>query len=321
MSGKRARSEAARLDEAARAGWLYYVAGCTQDEVAKRMNVSRQSAQRLVTMAMSERLIKVRLDHPIARCMELAEILTEAWGLRHCEIVPTDPAAPSHPGGVALAAAGVLENLMQDDEPRIVALGTGRALKATMEQLAPMQCPHHRVVSMLGNIMADGRATAYNATISMAEHVGAMHYPSPLPVLAQDEAELQALLALHSVQNIRKLCAEADLTMVGIGQMGETAPLVVDGFMSDADLAEVLAAGAAGEITSWVYDGDGQLIDCNFNRRVASVPLTPAGERLVIAVGVGLAKVPSLLAALRGGLVNGVIIDEAMAEKILPAVR
>ncbi len=49
-----------RLDEAARAGWLYYVAGNTQDEIARKLGISRQAAQRLVSLAISERLIKVR---------------------------------------------------------------------------------------------------------------------------------------------------------------------------------------------------------------------------------------------------------------------
>ena len=62
-----------RLDDAARAGWLYYVAGRTQDEIAAAMSISRQSAQRLVSLAVAERLIKVRLDHPISACLELAE--------------------------------------------------------------------------------------------------------------------------------------------------------------------------------------------------------------------------------------------------------
>ena len=50
MAGK-ADSEASRLDDAARAGWLYYVAGNTQDEIARKLGVSRQSAQRLVSLA------------------------------------------------------------------------------------------------------------------------------------------------------------------------------------------------------------------------------------------------------------------------------
>src|SRR3954470_22463547 len=99
----RADNEIARLDDAARAGWLYYVAGNTQDEVAQKLGVSRQTAQRLVSMAVSERLIKVRLDHPIAHCMELGARLTERFGLRLCEVVPSDPASASGSLGIAEA--------------------------------------------------------------------------------------------------------------------------------------------------------------------------------------------------------------------------
>ena len=45
--------ESNRLDEAARAGWLYYIAGNTQDEVAAKLGVSRQTAQRLVSLSVS----------------------------------------------------------------------------------------------------------------------------------------------------------------------------------------------------------------------------------------------------------------------------
>ena len=56
-----------RLDDAARAGWLYYVAGNNQEEIAQKLGVSRQTAQRLLSLSVSEGLIKVRLDHPSAR--------------------------------------------------------------------------------------------------------------------------------------------------------------------------------------------------------------------------------------------------------------
>ena len=56
-----------RLDDAARAAWLYYIAGKTQDEVAGILGVSRQSAQRMVSLAMSSGLVKVRIDHPIGQ--------------------------------------------------------------------------------------------------------------------------------------------------------------------------------------------------------------------------------------------------------------
>ena len=102
-----------RLDEAARAGWLYYVAGNTQDEIARKLGISRQAAQRLVSLAISERLIKVRLDHPIARCMELAAALKLRYDLRFCEVAPTDPGSTSSTLGIAQVAAAEFERWLQ----------------------------------------------------------------------------------------------------------------------------------------------------------------------------------------------------------------
>jgi DNA-binding transcriptional regulator LsrR (DeoR family) len=75
-------SENSRLDDAARAGWLYFIAGHTQDEIAKSLKVSRATAQRLVSLCLAERLITFRLEHPITQCMELAARLKDAFGLR-----------------------------------------------------------------------------------------------------------------------------------------------------------------------------------------------------------------------------------------------
>ncbi|MGN7867942.1 sugar-binding transcriptional regulator [Paracoccus sp. 22332] len=317
MNAGRFSPEAVRLDDAARAGWLYYVAGNTQDEIARKLGVSRQSAQRLVAMAVSEKLIKVRLDHPIARCMDLAGALSERFGLMSCEIVPSDPDAPGLITGVAIAAAAELERVLKSPDRRIVSLGTGRALKATVEQLPRMSCPQHVVVSRLGNMMQDGSASPYNATISLAERIGAPHYPYPLPVLARNPAELAAMRNQEAVRNTIDLCQQADLSLVGIGQMDRSAPLFVDGFVSAEEMDQLAALGAAGEITSWVYDSEGRVIDCAFNARVASAPLPRAAERPVIAVATGEAKLPAIRAALVGRLVNGLITSEATAERLL----
>ena len=64
-------AEDKRLDDAARAGWLYYVAGNTQDQIARKLAVSRQSVQRLVALAVSQRLVKVGSTTPSPRAWSL----------------------------------------------------------------------------------------------------------------------------------------------------------------------------------------------------------------------------------------------------------
>src|SRR5215813_6956552 len=102
-------NEKSRLDDAARAGWLYFIAGHTQDEIAKMLQVSRASAQRLVSLCLAERLITFRLEHPIASCMELASKLKSRFDLAHCDVVPADPAALSTTSGIAERCASLLE--------------------------------------------------------------------------------------------------------------------------------------------------------------------------------------------------------------------
>jgi len=316
MSG-RTENIGNRLDDAARAGWLYYVARNTQDEIARKLGVSRQSAQRLVSLAVSEGLIKVRLDHPIAVCMELSSKMRERFGLRSCEVVPSDPDSTSSTVGIAIAGAAEMERHLKSAHPLIIAIGTGRSLRASVAELPPMDCPQHRIVSLLGNMMSDGSASAYNVVIRMAERVNARHYPMPLPVFAHSASEREILHQQEPVHNILELARHADATFVGIGNMGNDAPLIMDGFVTRDEMRALERAGAIGEITSWAYDIEGRMIEALSNDRVASAPLVPNSEKPVIGIAVGAAKVEAILGALRGRLINSLITNEFTAEQLL----
>lgn len=313
----RADTETSRLDDAARAGWLYYVAGNTQDEIARKLGVSRQSAQRLVSLAVSERLIKVRLDHPIAHCMELSKRLTETYGLKSCEVVPSDPDAPSSIVGVAQAGAAEMERHLKSQHPKIIAIGTGRALRACVEQLPPLDCPQHSIVSLLGNMMSDGSATAYNVVIRMAERVNARHYPMPLPVHARSADERRILHNQEPVHNILELARQADVTFVGVGNMDLNAPIFIDGFLTRDEIRALNRAGAVGEITSWIYDRNGAVLEGLVNDRVNSAPLVVDSANPIFGIAAGDAKVEAIRAAMKGRLINCLITNEHTAEQLL----
>lgn len=306
-----------RLDDAARAGWLYYVAGRTQDEIAAAMSISRQSAQRLVSLAVAERLIKVRLDHPIAACLELAEALRKKYGLRHSEVVPSDPAGVSSTVGIAEAAAAEIERWLKRPDPIIIAIGTGRTLKAAVDQLPPMECLQHRIVSLTGNIGPDGSAAYYNVIFSMADAIKARHFPMPLPVLCSSAAERETLHGQALVRSTLELGAQADVTFVGIGELGVDGPLCIDGFLGKEEMLDLVKSGAAGEICGWIYDREGQLLGNSINDRVASVPIPSREKSSVIGIAQGKKKLAAISGALKGKIINGIITDEATAEQLL----
>jgi DNA-binding transcriptional regulator LsrR (DeoR family) len=310
-------TESNRLDDAARAGWLYYIAGNTQDEIASKLGISRQSAQRLVSLAVSKGLIKVRLDHPIADCLDLSRRLKEKYGLRVCEVVPADPSSQSTTLGVAEAAAAELERQLESPHPIIIALGSGRTLRAAAEQLPPMDCPQHKIVSLVGNIAPDGSASFYDVITRVADTVRAPHYPMPLPVIASTVGERKLLLAQKPVKHVIELARQADVTFVGVGQLGDNAPLLQDGFVTRDEMRALVKAGGVGEVIGWAFDRDGQMLGGLTNDRVASVALDQPAKRLVIGAAMGPAKLDALAGALTGQVINGLITNETMARRLL----
>lgn len=306
-----------RLDDAARAGWLYYVAGRTQDEIAVAMGISRQSAQRLVSLAVAEKLVKVRLDHPIAACLELAEAVKEKYGLKQVDIVPSDPGSDSATVGVAEAGAAELERWLKQPDPLVIAMGTGRTLRAMVDQLSPMECPQHKIVSLTGNISPDGSAAYFNVIFSMADAVKAPHFPMPLPVIVSSRDERDLLHRQPLVAPTIELGRRSDVTFVGIGEIGAKAPLLLDGFLRQEEMDDLMAAGAAGEICGWVFGADGKLLDHPVNERVASIAIPSRDTSVVIGLARGRRKLDAIRAAVTGGYINGLITDEDAARHLL----
>ncbi len=310
--------DATPTDDAARAGWLYYVGGMTQDQIATELGVSRQRAQRLVSRAIADGLIHVRLNHKIGACFNLEAALIARFGLLRCRVAPSIGAGSDPARAIAPAAAAELERYLRLPTPQVIAFGTGRALRAMVEQFTPTeQAPQHRIVSLLGNIAPDGSATLFDVISRVAEKLMAPYYPMPVPVISDTAEEREFFMRLRPVQAVFELARSADVTFVGVGQMGRDAPLAVDGFVSPDVLIELQAQGATGEIGSWVYDAKGRYIDSPRNALVGGVRVEAGQVKPVIAVAAGPRKVPAIHAAMLGRIINTLVTDEATAIAIL----
>ncbi|MER9975706.1 sugar-binding domain-containing protein, partial [Mesorhizobium sp. M0085] len=224
---------------------------------------------------------------------------------------------PPPASGGPVGGAADTHRRLRAPGPRARARAPGRTLKAAIEQLPPMECPQHKVVSLTGNISPDGSAAFYNVIFTMADRVKARSFPMPLPVIASSPEEREMLLSQPMIQPTLALAAEADVTFVGIGDLGPKAPLYEDGFISEGELKALQKAGGVAEIVGWVFDRDGRMIEGITNDRVSSAPLPSREKSLVIALAMGDRKLPGIFAAVNRRLVNGLITDERTAAALL----
>lgn len=316
MQGNFEDGDISPRDLAARAAWLSFVGGLTQDQIAQELGISRQRAQRLVARASSEGLIRVRIDHPIAECLELERALKARFGLEAAWVSPGLGAGGDPVQGLAPFVAPVLERIFEAEEPKVFALGTGRTLKTVVDQLRSVDGSRHKLVSLIGNVAPDSSASFYEVIMRFAEKIQARHYPMSVPVAARDEAELILYRSLPHVKASRELAKSADLAIVGIGQMSDDAPLYVDGFLTAEELTALRAAGGIGEICGHVFNTEGRYLDHVVNDRMVGVRV-PEGDMPVYCIGAGKIKLDALNAALRGRLINGLFTDEWTAKALI----
>ena len=262
--------EHARLEQAARAAWLAHVGGLTQDEIARNMGISRQAAQRLVAQAQAAGIVKVRIDHPLTACLNLGAALRDRFGLRLAGVAPSGTGL----AGVARAVADMIERELLRPEPITLAVGTGRTLRAAVEQMGRIDCPRHRIVSLSGNIAPDGSAAYFNVLFSLSELVTARSFPLMVPVIAANAAERAALHRQPGNIRVMQMAAGADTAIVGLGTFGPDAPLRKDGFLTAEEIADRQAP--APWARSWATLIPSKVRSC---RRTTASPRPPCPTR------------------------------------------
>jgi DNA-binding transcriptional regulator LsrR (DeoR family) len=309
-----------KLDLATRAAWLYYVAGNTQNEIAEKLQISRPVAQRLVAFAVEKNLIRVRVDHRIADCLSLAAQLSKRYGLTLCEVVPIDgDTSEQVDRKLAVAGAQVMERFLVEEKPLVVSISSGRTLKAVVEQIGQLERPQHRLVSMVGAIAHDGSSNPYDVAQHLSEKTGGKHFMLPAPLMADNEAERAQWCNHRLYRIVDALAQKADVAFVGIGNVGINCPLHEDGFITLAEVKELMQAGAVAELLGLPIDAEGARVNSTTGARVTSLRIDAPPKRPTIGFAGGLRKREALIAALKGKWLSGLVTDELCARAALEA--
>lgn len=310
-----------KLDQAARASWLYYVAGKTQNEIADLLGVSRQAAQRLIALASEQRLVQVAIRHPISECMDLAERLKSTFDLKLCHVVPSaglDKDATQQ--FIAVEAAGVMQQYLLQTTPITVAVGSGRTLRAAIDELPELDRPQHTCVSLIGAIASDGSCTRYDVPLSMAEKTSGKYFILPAPMFADDPEDKSGWVEHRIYQTVLKRAAEAEVAFIGIGQVDENCPLRKDGFISNAALLDLQQKNVVAELLGHFIGADGQRVESELNACLTSVEIKPGTQKDFIAFAGGSEKYSAIQAVLKGRWISGFVTDEATARYLLDII-
>lgn len=310
--------EQKKQEQAARTAWMYYIAGLTQQEIAKTLGLSRQVVQRLIHSAHESGMVSVHIAHPVSHCLKLADELQKKFTLSLCRIVPsTNLDNDAIQQMLAVEGAQVMSQFISEEAAQIFGIGSGKTLRAVIDALPWIERPQHQCVSMIGAIARDDSGTRYDVPLRMAEKMQGKYFFIPAPLYA-DDAEDKAMWCQHRVyQRVVKRALCANVTFLGIGEIAPGCPLHTEGFITDTQVKDLQASGVAGEMLGHFFDHQGIHINCELDQLLTSVPITPHDSRLIIGFAGGEKKFSAIRAALRGRWISGLVTDEASAIRLL----
>lgn len=300
--------------------WLHHDYHLTQEEIARRFGVSRSTVSRALADAERLGIVQVVVTEPLRRESRLAADLAVHPGIAAAVGVRVGDEPPRH--AAARAAARLVERIA-DAGHATIAVSWGRTLAATAGLVRPRSTSGIVVVDAVGHAAGASMTPAVEVTRGLAAALGATIVHLPAPAFVAAGPSYDALATTQPVRRALNIARSADVTLVSIGLAGRASLLLEDGLLDAAAVDDLLEAGAVGEILGRWFNAEGLEVD---GPDVAAVGLSLAdlrASRRVIGVAGGAEKAPAILAALAGGIVGELVVDDGLAEALLagPSLR
>ena len=298
----------------------YYIEGLSQQEITKRVNLSRPSISRLLEEARTLNLVEIVINRPIPTDHFLEGELISRFRLRAAHVLNSAAGLRTdtfHQLGRLGAVA--LETTIQDGV--VLGLSWGTTVHAVIEALRPKRLPNVKVVQLLGGVGAPYRTIDGPEQVRrVGELFGAQHYYLNAPMLVDNPDVAAALREDHSIKQVLELAQKTDIALVGIG------PIIPDlstqyhsGYVTFDDLIRLEKQGVIGAMCMSYFDAQGEAVsapwcdDCSISVSWKDLTRIPT----VIGVAGGKRKAPAILGALRSGIIHILVTDDIAAESIL----
>jgi DNA-binding transcriptional regulator LsrR (DeoR family) len=293
----------------------YYLDGRSKVEIAEEFGMSRFKVARLLDDARETGLVRIEIRHPGEIDVDLSAQLRDRCGLQHAVVidVPDDDAA-SLRGHVGRAAARLLAEIITPQD--VLGLAWARAVSAMARALPAL--PGTPVVQLSGALsMPEGPDTSVDVVREVARRSGGAAHLFYAPLTLPDAATARALRqqpevarAFDQLPSVTKAVAGVGLWEAGQSTLYDTA--------TDDDRRELRELGVCADISGVFVSGDGTPVPTELAERM--IALSAAQMRAIpelVVVPYGTRKAPAVRAALRSGLVSGIVTHSTLARAVL----
>lgn len=300
---------------------LYYIKNLTQEHVAERIGVSRSNVSRMLKEARERGLVEIRVHAPLAPARDLQEKLTRRLSLSECLVLADSASGGDESSAViehlsAFGARYLQENIADD---AVLGVSWSGTVHHVVSARYLREKPNATAVQLMGSIGGSiVELDGVSITARLADVLGAKAHYLHAPMLVASALVRDGLLRDPHISKTLQVARNADAMVVSVGAINRSSGQYRTGYLDDNDLAYIRDQGAVGDICGSYFSASGTPVPLEMNERTIAIEFEEMKD-IPHRVGVsgGPHKALPNIGAVRAGLLNILITDEATARQML----
>lgn len=293
----------------------YYIDGRSKIDIADEFGLSRFKVARLLESAIDSGLVRIEIRSAGGIDVDLSARLQEKFGLQHSVVVDTpDDDAESLRAHLGRAAAQLLAEILTPAD--VLGLAWARAVSAMARELPPL--PGTPVVQLSGALsLPGGPDTSVDLVRDVAGRSGGAAHVFYAPLTVSDAATARALRRQPEVARAFAQLPSVTKAVGGVG-LWEAGQSTLYDASPDEDRRVMRELGVCADISGVFLSAEGEPVPTDLAERMIAIS---ADEMRtipeVIVIPYGIRKAPAVRAALRSGLVGGMVTHATLAQAVL----
>lgn len=309
--------EGDKLRKIVDAAKLYYQLDYSQQDIAKKIGVSRPTVSRLLQQAKAKGIVKIEINDPVEDCENLSHDIERNFNIKKALII----SIPQTGEGTVKkylgeAASSYLYQIVKDGDT--IATSWGTTMFEIAQKLQQKYVQDVSVVQLNGGVSHSETNTYASEVLHLfgKAYNTAPHF-LPLPAIVDHIVVKQAIQADRHIKKVLEMGREANISIFTVGVPSFDSVLIRADYFSKEDL-DIIYSKAVGDICSRYIDEDGSICDENINNRTIGIDLKELinKEHSILVAG-GEKKVNAIYGTLHGGYANTLITDQYTAKSLL----
>lgn len=297
---------------------MYYAEGLSQEEISKKLQVSRSNISRMLKTCLEKKIVEIRINYTNSMEMYLQKAIKDKFGLEEMIVVPAGFNLEETIINIGKSAAQYLESILADGKMLGVAWGT--TIYYVVQAFNPVKKHNVDVVQLIGGTSSrDIKTDGLELTTNIAAKLSGSCYVFHAPLIVQSKVLRDLLLQEPDISAHFERFNHIDVALVGIGSSSiDVDALSKAGYINHEQSEKLIKMGVVGNVCGNQIDINGKLCDVELNDRTIGIDLQTLKKiPRVIGIAAGPEKVKPILGALRGKLINTLITDESTALTLL----